>query len=231
MILRITICFLSLIIIPFAQIAQAGGSNETSYSVREFDRLFNRAAKTHGVSEAVLRSICRIESKGNPYAININGIGFQPHNEHEALGLLLNTEKRPWLLTLNYSDEEPHYSFFRTRKDAQNALNEVYSNNRRWYVKNPKANIRKLDMRSVDIGLMQINHLFHGRHFPDKASLFNPETNIFYAAKYLRKLLDRHGTLKDAVAHYHSNTEKYQAIYLSQFWPIYQKLIGNPSKV
>ena len=86
-------------------------------------------------------------------------------------------------------------------------------------------------MRSVDIGLMQINHLFHGRHFADKATLFDPQTNIFYAAKYLRKLLNRHGTLKEAVAHYHSNTEKYQAIYLSQFWPIYQQFITNPSEV
>lgn len=193
-----------------------------------FDQWFASAAKAHGVPEVVLRSICELESKGNPWAVNINGIGFQPESKEAALTLIEATQKRPWVLTLRYATHEPQVSFFRTEKHARKALNEIYQNNRRWYLNNPvAAEIRKLDMRSVDIGLMQINHLFHGRHFDSKAELFDPETNINYAAKYLRRLMTRHGTLKKAVAFYHSNTHKYQTIYLSLFWPIYQQYAGE----
>lgn len=191
-----------------------------------YDRYFSAAAKTHGVPEVVLRSICELESRGNPWAVNINGVGFQPDSRQAALGLLENTRKRPWLLTLRYGNEEPQFSFFRSRQDAQRALNDIYNNNHRWHLENPRyTNIRKLDTRSVDIGMMQINHLFHGRHFESREALLDPQTNIFYAAKYLRRLMNEHSTLRQAVAHYHSNTAKYQAIYLSLFWPIYQEYV------
>ncbi len=192
----------------------------------DYDRYFSAAAKAYGVPEVVLRSICELESKGNPWALNVNGVSFQPASREEALALLEHTRQRPWLLSVRYRKQEPQLSFFRSEKDAQRALSEIYSNNHRWYLENPvHTDIRRLDMRSVDIGLMQINHLFHGRHFDSQAEIFDPRTNIFYAAKYLRRLMSRHGTIKKSVAFYHSNTEKYQAIYLSLFWPIYHEYV------
>lgn len=210
-------------------------SSLTGYALvdkKPYSRLFYQAAKAHNVPVEVLKSICQLESKGNPWAVNVNGIGFQPDSKQEAIALLENTQKRPWVLTIEYRNQKPTYSFFSSKRDAQNARNDIYSNNHRWHLENPrKTDIRKLDMRSVDIGLMQINHLFHGRHFESKESLFDTRTNIFYAAKYLRRLLNRHGSIKQAVAHYHSNTDKYQNIYLSHFWPIYQQYIGQRKKV
>lgn len=191
------------------------------------DQVFATASKTYGVPVAVLKSICELESKGNPWALNINGIGFQPDTKQQAMALLRNTQDRPWALTLHYKGEAPKTSFFRTKSDARKALNDIYSNNRRWYLPNPtNVVLRKLDIRSTDVGLMQINYLFHGRHFNSKEDLFDPVVNIHYAARYLRKLMSRHGTLKQAVAHYHSNTQKYQTIYLSLFWPIYQQYLS-----
>lgn len=196
-----------------------------------YDHYFKKAATTYGVAEIVLRSICELESKGNPWAININGIGFQPQSKQAALALIRETEQRPWVLQVQYGRQAPHLSFFRSKKAARRALNEIYDNNHRWFLPNPnKVSIRKLDTRSVDIGLMQINHLFHGRHFDSHEQLIDPRTNIFYAAKYLRRLMTRHGTLKQAVAHYHSNTQKYQTIYLSLFWPIYQEYVDRYGK-
>ena len=196
-----------------------------------YDHYFAAAAKAHGVPEILLRSICELESKGNPWALNINGLGFQPRSREQAISLLNNTRERPWVLTVRYRKQDPQLSFFRSEKDARRALNEIYNNNRRWHQENPEhTDIRHLDMRSVDIGLMQINHLFHGRHFSSQEEIFDPRTNIFYAADYLRRLMSRHGSLKKAVAFYHSNTEKYQAIYLSLFWPIYQEYVDQADK-
>ncbi|MCG8672196.1 MAG: lytic transglycosylase domain-containing protein [Pseudomonadales bacterium] len=210
----------------------AASVSASPQNTKDFDRYFSKASMAYKVPEPVLRSICHIESKGNPWAININGIGFKPKSEAEALALLSATESRPWLLTIEYPRQAKRYNFFASKTEAKKALSDIYSRNRRWYLPNPKStSIRKLDMRSVDIGLMQINHLYHGRHFNAKADLFDPETNILYAAKYFRQLLNRHGTIKKAVAHYHSNTDRYQRIYLSQFWPIYQQLIGPRKKV
>ena len=76
---------------------------------------------------------------------------------------------------------------------------------------------------SVDIGLMQINWKFHGRHFDSMQALFDPATNLDYAARYLKALLKEHGDVEKAVAHYHSNTEEFQNRYLQAFRPVYEK--------
>jgi hypothetical protein len=45
---------------------------------------------------------------------------------------------------------------------------------------------RKRGERLIDVGCMQINHYFHGRHFRSVEAMFDPHENVNYAAHFLR---------------------------------------------
>ena len=187
------------------------------------DPLFDQAAARYGVKPALLHSIAEMESQLHPWAVNLNWEGFKPRTKADAIELVQAAEQHPWLLRLDYPEHSQRL-FFATRQDAINALEQTKSNAALLGINRPSDwEIRKLDTRSVDIGLMQINWKFHGRHFESLAQLFEPDVNVAYAAKYLRKLLSQHGSTERAVAFYHSNTQRYQSQYLKLFRPIYQK--------
>lgn len=56
----------------------------------------------------------------------------------------------------------------------------------------------------IDLGCMQINHHYHGEHFASPAAMLEPRLNVEYAARFLKKLHDRHETWTMAVARYHA---------------------------
>jgi len=187
------------------------------------DTLFAQAASQYQLKPALLKSIAEMESQLHPWAVNLNWEGFKPRTKADAVALVKATQNKPWLLRLDYPDTSQRL-FFRNRQDAAAALEQTKNNATLLGINRPSDwEIRNLDTRSVDIGLMQINWKFHGRHFDSLEQLFEPKTNVMYAAKYLHKLLRRHGSTERAVAFYHSNTQQYQAKYLSLFRPIYQK--------
>lgn len=188
--------------------------------------LFQRVADRHGISVELLRSIAQVESGMHPWAVNINWEGFRPHSQWEALELIRNVRKRPWLLRVYYGDDSQRM-FFSSGQEAQQALQALLARAELLDTGKPHQwEIRKLDVRSVDIGLMQINWKFHGRHFDSMAELFEPDANIDYAARHLKALLEEHGDLEQAVAHYHSNTPEFQARYLQAFRTAYQKQLA-----
>lgn len=192
-------------------------------AVTQADPLFQKASDRYQVKPALLHSIAEMESQMHPWAVNLNWEGFKPRSRSDAVQLVQAAEAKPWLLRLDYPEESQRL-FFASRRDAQAALEQTKNNASLLGINRPSDwEIRKLDTRSVDIGLMQINWKFHGRHFDSLDALFEPQTNIMYAAKYLQKLLRRHGSTEQAVAFYHSNTQQYQAKYLKLFRPIYQK--------
>lgn len=57
---------------------------------------------------------------------------------------------------------------------------------------------------SFDVGCMQINMKFHGKSFASLEDAFDPEKNVEYAAKYLRKLYQRRKDWMHAATDYHS---------------------------
>ena len=129
-------------------------------------------------------------------------------------------------MKLHYAKSDPIRSFFPSESAAKKALAHIQAQNEAANIRQPyKTEIRWLDTRSTDVGLMQINYLFHGRHFDNIESLLEPEINVHYAARHLKKLFKRHGNLGRAVAYYHSNTPEYQNTYLALFWPAYKKLV------
>jgi soluble lytic murein transglycosylase-like protein len=189
--------------------------------------LFIDAAQRYQLRPELLKSIAQMESRMHPWAVNLNWEGFKPRSKDDAVALIKAAQSKPWLLRLDYADtneKRSHRLFFRSQKDANAALDNIKANATLLGINRPQDwEIRQLDTRSVDIGLMQINWKFHGRHFESPEALFEPKTNVLYAAKYLRTLLKRHGSTEKAVAFYHSNTLQYQAKYLTLFRPIYQK--------
>lgn len=56
----------------------------------------------------------------------------------------------------------------------------------------------------IDLGCMQINHHYHGEHFASSAEMLEPRPNVEYAARFLKRLHDRHETWTMAVARYHA---------------------------
>ena len=56
----------------------------------------------------------------------------------------------------------------------------------------------------IDLGCMQINHHYHGAEFASVAAMFEPATNVRYAAKFLRQLRRKEGSWTMAVARYHA---------------------------
>jgi hypothetical protein len=71
--------------------------------------------------------------------------------------------------------------------------------------------------RSFDIGCFQVNHRWHGQHFPSVDAMFDPVTNADYAARFLRELFEETGTWDRAAGFYHSRTPEHFERYAARF--------------
>jgi soluble lytic murein transglycosylase-like protein len=63
---------------------------------------------------------------------------------------------------------------------------------------------RKGGAKLIDIGCMQINHYYHASHFRSIDEMFDPHSNVDYAAQFLRDLKAREGSWTLAAARYHA---------------------------
>jgi len=66
------------------------------------------------------------------------------------------------------------------------------------------SNARKRGKKLIDLGCMQINYHYHGKHFSSPQAMLNPAANVAYAAKFLRQLYVKEGSWTLAVARYHA---------------------------
>lgn len=78
------------------------------------------------------------------------------------------------------------------------------------------ASERKQGRKLIDLGCMQINHHFHGSKFNSVETMLDPETNVSYAARFLRELKEKEGNWTMAVARYHAgpNNDPAQKRYI-----------------
>jgi soluble lytic murein transglycosylase-like protein len=56
----------------------------------------------------------------------------------------------------------------------------------------------------IDIGCMQINHHWHAAEFRSLTDMFDPASNVRYAANFLKELRQREGSWTLAVARYNA---------------------------
>lgn len=131
------------------------------------------------------------------YSVSMTESGFSPENSHY---------KQPWPWTICSADG----SFFAaTKKDAENEVRRLKS----------------LGFKSVDVGLMQVNLLWHGTKLKQD-DLFDPLHNLRVGARILKKALDSaDGDLVTGIGRYHNWSSGYrQARYALQVLRTYKSL-------
>ncbi|MFN4284065.1 MAG: transglycosylase SLT domain-containing protein [Alphaproteobacteria bacterium] len=68
-------------------------------------------------------------------------------------------------------------------------------------------------IRNIDVGCMQINLMYHPNAFPDLETAFEPDSNVAYAAKFLRSQFDETKSWIAAAGNYHSATPEHHFRY------------------
>jgi soluble lytic murein transglycosylase-like protein len=71
------------------------------------------------------------------------------------------------------------------------------------------AAVRRLQssgLRSIDVGCMQINLYYHPDAFASLEEAFDPQTNVSYAADFLKSLRKKGRSWNTAIGYYHSRT-------------------------
>lgn len=110
----------------------------------------------------------------------------------------------------------------------------IHVNGKGYYLNSKRAAIeavrkfRKQGFKNIDVGCMQINLYHHPHAFQSLEEAFDPQLNIAYAAKYLKKLRNQYGNWKKAVEHYHSATPIYGHPYRQRVLTSWKKLLKNP---
>ena len=66
---------------------------------------------------------------------------------------------------------------------------------------------------NIDLGVMQLNFYWHGKHFENIEEMLTPSRNINYGAKFLSDLYRQHGSWQKAVRYYHSSSPEHYKQY------------------
>lgn len=94
-------------------------------------------------------------------------------------------QKTAWPWTINAKGRG---YFFATKDEAVKKVKELQAKG----------------IKSIDVGCMQVNLVFHGKAFANIEEAFEPKKNVEYAAKYLTKLYSRRQDWMKAATDYHS---------------------------
>lgn len=88
--------------------------------------------------------------------------------------------------------------------------------------------LRARGVQSMDVGCMQVNLHHHAQAFSSLEQAFEPESNIAYAASFLRNLYQEDGSWKKAAGDYHSKTpqrgKEYVGLVYNSWYQIIDKL-------
>lgn len=107
------------------------------------------------------------------------------------------TDLRAWPWSANVEGQSHYYD---TRQEMLAHLDRV----------------RAADISNFDVGCMQLNYRWHGDGFPDLDRMLDPETNVGYAARYLKRLYEETGSWDGATRYYHSRDPDRGAAYLER---------------
>jgi len=110
-------------------------------------------------------------------------------------GIKKNNNFVSWPWTLNVAGKS---MFFDNRDDALSFLKKNYKN------------------KNIDVGCMQISLKYHINEFDTLENILDPDTNVKYAAKFLRKLFLKHKRWNEAISRYHSSVPKRKTQYLNR---------------
>lgn len=84
-------------------------------------------------------------------------------------------------------------------------------------------------VRSIDVGCMQVNLMYHPDAFPGLEQAFDPAANTAYAARFMRQLFTQAGTWPKAVALYHSATPALAEPYARKVMAVWPEESRRPA--
>ncbi|MDD4556459.1 MAG: transglycosylase SLT domain-containing protein [Alphaproteobacteria bacterium] len=90
------------------------------------------------------------------------------------------------------------------------------------------SKMQRQGIKSIDVGCMQVNLLYHGDAFANLEEAFDPETNVKYGATFLKKLYDN--TNEDwmkAATQYHSKKPHKAKRYGNKIAAVYKDIQGS----
>jgi hypothetical protein len=83
--------------------------------------------------------------------------------------------------------------------------------------------LRKAGVKSIDVGCMQVNLMYHADAFDSLEDAFDPAQNVAYAAQFLKALKDELHSWIKAVGSYHSRTPAYFSVYRSKVFAAWRQ--------
>lgn len=115
-------------------------------------------------------------------------------------------QKLAWPWTINAQGKG---MFFKTKAEA---IREV-------------KRLQKAGVKSIDVGCMQINLVYHAKAFKNLEDAFDPQKNVEYGARFLKSLYKRKGNnwIKAATA-YHSSVPRKAKIYKKKLATTYASI-------
>lgn len=108
-----------------------------------------------------------------------------------------NWQKGPWPWALNVAG---HPYFFKSREKMKIFLDKL-----------PKKKLNR-----TDIGCMQINYYYHHDHFSSISQMIDPEINVIYGARFLKKLYRKTQNWLEAIGDYNTTRNNAQSRYTRQ---------------
>jgi len=79
---------------------------------------------------------------------------------------------------------------------------------------------------NFSVGCMQLHYASHRRNFKSVEAMLEPENNIAHAAKLIKNLERRHGSIERAVKLYHSPSPAHHNRYKSRVYGMWAKIRG-----
>ncbi|MBV9812392.1 MAG: hypothetical protein JO326_06555 [Acetobacteraceae bacterium] len=117
---------------------------------------------------------------------------------------------KPWPWSINVEGTD---HVFDTERDAVAAVQDYIAQG----------------IRSIDVGCLQVNLMYHPEAFASVADGFDPPKNAAYAAHFLRALFDRSGSWGEATAGYHSATPELGEPYRRKVESTWAAATGMPA--
>ncbi len=190
--------------------------------------IFDKYGQRYDIDPDLLRSIATTESNTHHWSLNINRESVVCQDKRGVVNTLRRISKNNVLLVAQNNRYKP----LRWNCVYNKEPNLIH----RWL---PSVNAAKLfankynlkiiriskkKVISTDIGLMQINWLWHKDEIKSINKLLNINFNVNYSAKLLQSLIKKHGLTK-AIGFYHNQKSiKRQIRYRNTVLNHYQKL-------
>lgn len=85
--------------------------------------------------------------------------------------------------------------------------------------------------KNVTVGCMQISLTYHREHFKPVDRILDPRANVFYAARYLKRLRAETGSWTKAVARYQGGSQNQRLAYLCKVHGNLAALVGEEASL